>query len=81
MHSKEEEAAFDPSLLAPETATSAEFDSDGLESDDEVKAVMEQLDESVPLQVIISVLSCSVSSNKVSAGHFYSLNLVNSILL
>ena len=57
VHSEEEEAAFDPSLLAPETATSAEFDSDGLESDDEVKAVMEQLDESVPLQVIISVLS------------------------
>ena len=49
VHSEEEEAAFDPSLLAPETATSAEFDSDGLESDDEVKAVMEQLDESVPL--------------------------------
>ena len=41
--------AFDPSLLAPEgTASGAEDDSDGLESDDEVKAVLEQLDESIP---------------------------------
>ena len=46
---QEEEVAFDPSLLAPEgTASGAEDDSDGLESDDEVKAVLEQLDESIP---------------------------------
>jgi hypothetical protein len=46
---EEEEAAFDPSLPVPEAATCTEDDSDGLDSDEEVKAVMEQLDESVPL--------------------------------
>ena len=40
--------AFDPSLLAPEEAVGAEDDSDGLSSDDGVKAVLEQLDESIP---------------------------------
>ena len=40
--------AFDPSLLAPGEADCAEDDSDGLASDDEVKAVLEQLDESIP---------------------------------
>ena len=40
--------AFDPSLLAPEEADCAEDDSDGLASDDGVKAVLEQLDESIP---------------------------------
>jgi hypothetical protein len=46
---EEEEAAFDPLLPVPEAATCTEDDSDGLDSDEEVKAVMEQLDESVPL--------------------------------
>ena len=47
----EEEVAFDPSLLASETADAenGSDQSDGLESDEEVSAVMEQLDESVPL--------------------------------
>ena len=46
---QEEEVAFDPSLLASEgTASGAEDDSDGLESDDGVKAVLEQLDEPIP---------------------------------
>ena len=40
--------AFDPSLLAPGEADCAEDDSDGLASDDGVKAVLEQLDESIP---------------------------------
>ena len=44
----EEEVAFDPSLLAPGEADCAEDDSDGLASDDGVKAVLEQLDESIP---------------------------------
>ena len=46
---QEEETAIDPTLRVPETVPVADVDSDGLESDDEVKAGMEQLDESDPL--------------------------------
>ena len=46
--------AMDPSSIVLQTADIAEDDSDGFESDDEVKAVLEQLDESIPLLDIYS---------------------------
>ena len=45
--SSQDHTAFDPSYTDPPTAHVAGDDSDGLESDEEVKAVVGQLDESV----------------------------------
>ena len=45
--SSQDHAAFDPSHTDPPTAPVAGDDSDGLESDEEVKAIVGQLDESV----------------------------------
>ena len=56
--SSQEEMAMDPSSLVShltsQTADVAEDDSDSFESDDEVKAVLEQLDQSIPLLDIYS---------------------------
>ena len=47
--SSRDEMALDPSSIESHTADVAEDDSDGFESDDEVKAVLVQLDESITL--------------------------------
>ena len=61
-----DEMAFDPSSLESQTADVADNDSDGFELDDEVKTVLDQLDESVPLLNIYSraIIDPIVSQNK-----------------
>ena len=76
MSISEEEVALDPSLLASDTADAenGSDQSDGLESDDEVSAVMEQLDETVPLLAEYSpaiggsVVSRNLASNDGESG-------------
>jgi hypothetical protein len=64
--SSRDEMAFDPSSLESQTADVADIDSDGFESNDEVKAVLDQLDKSVPLLNIHSraIIDPVVSQDK-----------------
>jgi hypothetical protein len=64
--SSRDEMALDPSSIESHTADVAEDDSDGFESDDEVKAVLVQLDESIPL---LNTYSRAIIDPVVSQGN------------